>query len=63
MGEEETIGIAEVLVELDGSLCRVGLEVGGNAAQPQFLLFNAIDCAAHLVSSLDEVRRKVCVWM
>ena len=61
MGEEEAIGIAEVLVELDGSLCRIGVEVGGNAAQPQFLLFNAVDCAAHVVPLPDEVRRKVCV--
>jgi hypothetical protein len=49
MREEDAVGIAEVLVELDWSLGCLGLKVRGNAAQPQLRLFNAVDCAAHIL--------------
>jgi hypothetical protein len=49
MGEQDGVRVANVLVELDGPLCGVYLKVRGDAAQPQLLLLNAVDCAAHLL--------------
>ena len=49
MGEQDNPVVANKVMELDGSLCRVGLKVRRSAPQSQLLLFYSVDGRTHFL--------------
>jgi hypothetical protein len=46
VGEEDDPVVADELVEVDGTLCGLGLEVRGGAAQTEGLVRHSVFCSA-----------------
>ena len=47
MREQNSPTISDEIVKLDVSLSGICFEIRGSTTQPQFLLFNTVNCASH----------------